>query len=116
VGGQGDRDGVVGVALAAVAGRQQPHPGGQLGGRVEDWFTLADQLLGEGAAKAAGPSTAQRRSGQRLAQRPSAYEPVRVLANRCWSTSSPRSSSTAAVQLALWGSTPMITPIPRPPW
>ena len=27
-GGHGDRDGVVGVALAAVAGRQQPHPGG----------------------------------------------------------------------------------------
>jgi hypothetical protein len=53
-GGHGDRDGVVGVALAAVAGRQQPHPGGQLGGHVNDRFTLADQLLGEPAAKAAG--------------------------------------------------------------
>jgi hypothetical protein len=53
-GGHGDRDGVVGVALAAVAGRQQPHPGGQLGGHVKDWFTLADQLLCEPAAKAAG--------------------------------------------------------------
>jgi hypothetical protein len=53
-GGHGDRHGVVGVALAAVAGRQQPHPGGQLGGHVEDRFPLADQLLGEPAAQAAG--------------------------------------------------------------
>ena len=53
-GGHGDRDGVVGVALAAVAGRQQPHPGGQLGGHVNDRFTLADQLLSQPAAKAAG--------------------------------------------------------------
>jgi hypothetical protein len=54
MGGHGDRDGVVGVALAAVAGRQQPHPGGQLGGHVEDRFAVADQLLREPAAKAAG--------------------------------------------------------------
>ena len=54
MGGHRHRDGVVGVALAAVAGRQKPHPGGQLGRHVNDRFTVADQLLREGAAQAAG--------------------------------------------------------------
>jgi hypothetical protein len=53
-GGHRHRDRVVGIALAAVAGRQQPHPGGQLGRHVHHQLAVADQLLREPAAKAAG--------------------------------------------------------------
>jgi hypothetical protein len=43
-----------GVALAAVADRQHPHPGGQLGRHVQDRFAVADQPLGVGSADAVG--------------------------------------------------------------
>ena len=46
-GGDCHRDGVVGVALAAVADRQHPHPGGQLGRHVQNLFAVADQPLGQ---------------------------------------------------------------------
>jgi hypothetical protein len=53
-GGDGHRDRVVGVALAAVADRQHPHPGGQGGRHVQDLFAVADQPLGQRPADAVG--------------------------------------------------------------
>jgi hypothetical protein len=41
-GGDCHRDGIVGVALAAVADRQHPHPGSQLGRHVQDLLAVAD--------------------------------------------------------------------------
>jgi hypothetical protein len=51
-GGDGYRDRVVGVALAAVADRQHPDSGGQLGRHVQDLLAVADQPLGQGPADA----------------------------------------------------------------
>jgi hypothetical protein len=44
-GGDRDRDRVVRVALAAVADRQHPHPGGQLGRHIHHLFAVANQPL-----------------------------------------------------------------------
>jgi hypothetical protein len=44
-GGDAHRGGVVGVGLAAVAHRQHPDPGGELGGNVEDGVAFGDQSL-----------------------------------------------------------------------
>jgi hypothetical protein len=52
--GDGDRDRIVRVALAAVADRQHPHPGGQLGRHVQDLFAVANQPLGQRPADAVG--------------------------------------------------------------
>jgi hypothetical protein len=72
--GDGHRDGVVGVALAAMADRQDPHSGGQLGRHVQDLFTVTDQPLGKASPDAVGaPSTAQQRCGQRPAHRRSCW-------------------------------------------
>jgi hypothetical protein len=51
-GGDRDRDGVVGVGLAAVAGGQHPHPGSQLGRHVQHLLAVGDQPLGERPADA----------------------------------------------------------------
>jgi hypothetical protein len=53
-GGDRDRDRVVSVALAAVADRQDPHSGGQLGRHVKDLFAVADQPLGQRPTDAVG--------------------------------------------------------------
>jgi hypothetical protein len=37
-----------------MAGRQHPHPGGQLGRHVHDLLAVADQPLGHGSANAVG--------------------------------------------------------------
>jgi hypothetical protein len=46
-GGDRDRDRISGVAPAAVADRQHPHPGGQLGWHVQDLLAVANQPLGQ---------------------------------------------------------------------
>ena len=48
------RQGIAGVALAGVPGLQQPHPGGQLGLRIEHPLTRGGQLLREEIAEPAG--------------------------------------------------------------
>jgi hypothetical protein len=48
------RDRVVGVALAAMADRQHPHPGGQLGRHVHHVLAVADQPLGQRPADPVG--------------------------------------------------------------
>jgi hypothetical protein len=53
-GGDRDRDRVVGVALAAVADRQHPHPGGQLGRHIQDLLAVTDQPLGQRPTDAVG--------------------------------------------------------------
>ena len=53
-GGDRDRDGVVGVALAAVADRQHPHPGGQLGRHIQGLFAVADQPMSQRPPQAVG--------------------------------------------------------------
>jgi hypothetical protein len=67
-GGDGHGDRVVGVALAAMANRQYPHPGGQLGRHLQDLFAVADQPLGQRPADAMGTF-----------DRPAALRPLRVL-------------------------------------
>jgi hypothetical protein len=55
-------------------------------------------------------STAQRRSGNRFAQRSRALKPVRLCGKLACSTSPPTASSTTATATdALWGSTPIKT-------
>jgi hypothetical protein len=66
-GGDGDRDRVVGVALAAMSPGQDPHPSGQLGRHVHHRFPVGHQPLGERPADPCAPSTAQRRSFHRPA-------------------------------------------------
>jgi hypothetical protein len=58
-----------GIALAAVADRQHPHPGGGQGGRhVQDLFAVADQPLGQLPTDPGGaPPIAQQRRDQRAA-------------------------------------------------
>jgi hypothetical protein len=53
-GGDRHRDRVVSIALAAMADRQHPHPGSQLGRHVQDLLAVADQPLGHCAADAVG--------------------------------------------------------------
>jgi hypothetical protein len=50
--GGGDRGGVGQVGLAGVASPQQPGPGGQLGGHVQDLLAGGDQQLRDAAAQA----------------------------------------------------------------
>ena len=57
----------MGVDLAAVADRQDPDPGGQLGRHIQDLLAVADQPMSQHPAEAWAPSTAQQRSGQRPA-------------------------------------------------
>jgi hypothetical protein len=45
--GDRDRDRIIGVGLTAVANRQHPHPGGQLGRHVHHLFLAGDQLLSQ---------------------------------------------------------------------
>jgi hypothetical protein len=54
LGGDRDRDRIVGVGLAAVAGRQHPDPGGELGRHVHHPLAVSDQLLGHGSADPVG--------------------------------------------------------------
>jgi hypothetical protein len=51
-GGDRDRDRISGVAPAAVADRQHPHPGGQLGWHVQDLLAVANQPLGQRPSEA----------------------------------------------------------------
>ena len=51
----------LGVVLVRRPGRQQPHPGAQLGPHIEHPLARRDQLLGQPSPRA--PSTAQVRSG-----------------------------------------------------
>jgi hypothetical protein len=45
--GDRHRAGIVGIVLIDVPGRQQPHPGGQLGRHVQHPLTGRQQLLGQ---------------------------------------------------------------------
>src|SRR5207249_12015081 len=108
-GGDGYGDCVVGVALAAVADRQHPHPGGQLGRHVQNLFAVADQPLGQ---RPADPMRALHRPASILPlSSPLAQGLValQVAVMRCWPSRWPCSSSAAAVWEALWGSTPIVT-------
>src|SRR5215211_5296369 len=66
----------MGVALAAMAGRQDPHSGGQFGRHIEDLFAVADQPLGQRPADAVG--TLDRPAALRPAPGPLAQLPVAV--------------------------------------
>jgi hypothetical protein len=62
-------------------------------------------------------STAQRRSGNRFAQRSRALKPPRLCGKLAHSTSSPTTPSTTARTMdALWGSTPINTFMHAPPF
>ena len=53
-GRDGHRAGVVGIVLVRRAGRQQPHPGRQLGLHIHDTLARGHQLLGQQITQAAG--------------------------------------------------------------
>jgi hypothetical protein len=53
--------GIVGVALAVVAGVEEPDPGGELRGNVDDLLAVLEESLRERPAPLL-PSTAQTRS------------------------------------------------------
>ena len=107
--GDRDRAGVVGVVLAGVPRRQQPHPGGHLGLDVQDHFPGREELLGQQVPQPGAPSTAQVRSGQTAAQASSCSACAAGARTGTSPSGSPAGPTAAAVCDALWGSTPIIT-------
>jgi hypothetical protein len=109
-GGQADRDRVMLIGLAAVPPGVHPDPGGQLGRDVQHRFPVSGQPLGQRPARAAAslhrPPALRpppRERGQLRITVGAVSEPGRVdhrLAHR---------AGTAAVLLALCGSTAIIT-------
>jgi Zn-dependent M28 family amino/carboxypeptidase len=63
----GDVEGVLRVGLAVTAGGQQPGPGREGGGHVDDVLAGGGQLLGERAAQAAGALDREAAVGSLLA-------------------------------------------------
>jgi hypothetical protein len=72
-GGDGHRDRVVSIALAAMPDRQHPDPGGQLGRHIQDLLAVADQPLGHGSSNTVGALD------RPAALRPAAGPPAQVL-------------------------------------
>jgi hypothetical protein len=109
-GGQADRDRVMLVGLAAVPAGVHPDPGGQLSGDVQHQFPVSGQPVGRRPARAVASfhrppplRPPPRERGQLLIAVGAVSEPGRVdqgLAHR---------AGTAAVLLALCGSTAIIT-------
>jgi len=52
--GDRHRPGIVGIVFVNVTGRQQPHPGGQVGRHIQHPLTSGQQLLGHQMADALG--------------------------------------------------------------
>jgi hypothetical protein len=114
VGGGRHRDRIIGVARAAVADREDPHPGGQLGRHVQDRLAVASQPLRQGSADAVG--ALDRPAALRPAPGPLAQLLVAVQGR-----GDTLLTEQAAVLVeggggvgALWGSTPMVTGMRAP--
>ena len=109
-GGQADGHGVVPVGLAAVALRVNPDPGGQLRGNVQDQLAVSDQPLRQGPPRTAAALHRPAAVLPLRAKPASSAYPSSVFANRAVPVRVfVTGSSTAAVLLALCGSTAIIT-------
>ncbi len=99
------------VLLAGVACREHPNPCRELRRHVHTTDSpAAANLPARCRPRPLAFSTAQRRSGNRFAQRSRDLSPARFCGKLARSTSSPPASSTAATATdALWGSTPIKT-------
>ena len=94
---QGGGEGIEPIVLAGVAAREHPHPCRELGRHVHHRLAACCQpprLVT--TLRPAAFSTAQRRSGNRLAQRSRSLKPARSCGKLARSRSSPNASSTAA--------------------
>jgi hypothetical protein len=114
-GGQRRCCGIDPVVFAGVTDRKHPHPRRELGRHVHHGLSGRRQPHRQPHRQVPTPrppafSTAQRRSGNRLAQRWSDLKPERSCGKLARSRSSLVASSTAATATdALWGSTPIST-------
>jgi hypothetical protein len=110
-GGQRRCCGIDPVVFAGVTDRKHPHPRRELGRHVHHGLSGRRQPHRQvPTPRPPAFSTAQRRSGNRLAQRSSDLKPERSCGKLARSRRSLVASSTAATATdALWGSTPIST-------